>query len=207
MDNREKINTPYTLAYDSKRRFVSYWHQIQEVMRRNPASVLEVGIGNGFISRYLRNHGVSVITVDKERNLLPDIVADITALPFRENSFEVATACEVLEHIPYTEALRALKELRRVASLHVILSLPDATHAVSFQFPIPFIKKVKMLITIPYLFPRHHTVTKSGHQWEIGKKGYPLSHITHDFEETGLKLIKTYRVFENPYHRFFIFRK
>lgn len=206
MDDRKKI-AAFTPSYDSKRRFASYWHQIHEVLNCNSRSVLEIGTGSGFVSRYLRSHGVAVTTVDNDGTLEPDVVADTIALPFADNSFNTVTACEVLEHVPYAHALYALKELQRVASTHIIISLPDVTHTISLQFPIPFIKKVKTLITIPYLFPQRHTITKSGHQWEIGKKGYRLSHIMHDFEETGLTLTRTYRVFENPYHRFFIFRK
>ncbi|MHA1380617.1 MAG: hypothetical protein ACTSRG_19795 [Candidatus Helarchaeota archaeon] len=45
------------------------------------------------------------------------------------------------------------------------------------------------------------------HYWEIGKAGYPLSKIIKDIQKTGFEVEKTYRVFENPYHRFFILRK
>ena len=45
------------------------------------------------------------------------------------------------------------------------------------------------------------------HYQEIGKAGYPLSKITKDIERTGFDIIKTYRIFENPYHRFFILKK
>lgn len=45
------------------------------------------------------------------------------------------------------------------------------------------------------------------HYWEIGKAGYPLSKITKDIEKAGFKIIKTYRIFENPYHRFFVLKK
>jgi hypothetical protein len=45
------------------------------------------------------------------------------------------------------------------------------------------------------------------HYWEIGKAGYPLSKITKYIEKAVFKIIKTYRIFENPYHRFFILKK
>ena len=45
------------------------------------------------------------------------------------------------------------------------------------------------------------------HYWEIGKAGYPLSKTLMRFKKAGFKIEKTYRVFENPYHRFFILRK
>jgi len=45
------------------------------------------------------------------------------------------------------------------------------------------------------------------HYWEIGKAEYPLSKIINEIQKAGFKIEKTYRVFENPYHRFFILRK
>jgi len=45
------------------------------------------------------------------------------------------------------------------------------------------------------------------HYWEIGKIDYSLNKIVNDIQNTGFKIEKTYRVFENPYHRFFILRK
>lgn len=45
------------------------------------------------------------------------------------------------------------------------------------------------------------------HYWEIGKFGYPLSRIIKDIKIAGFNIKKTYRIFEVPYHRFFILEK
>lgn len=45
------------------------------------------------------------------------------------------------------------------------------------------------------------------HYWEIGKARYPSSKIINDIQRAGFKIVRTYRVFEHPYHRFFISRK
>lgn len=42
---------------------------------------------------------------------------------------------------------------------------------------------------------------------EIEKARVSLSKIIADIQRTGFKIGTTYRVFENPYHRFFILRK
>jgi len=36
-------------SYDTKARFISYWHQIDEIVQFNPTTILEIGIGNGFV--------------------------------------------------------------------------------------------------------------------------------------------------------------
>ena len=63
-----------------------------------------------------------------------------------------------------------------------------------------------MLIPLPRLKPPKHEFNGE-HYWEIGKVGYPLSKITKDIERAGFNIERTYRVFENPYQRFFILRK
>ncbi len=211
MDHREEIIevelSHYGRKYDSKRRFLSYWHQIDEAFALNPASMLEIGIGNGFVAKYLRDHGLLVTTLDIDERLGPDVVGSVTALPFEEGSFELVMACEILEHIPYAEARKGLREIHRVSSRWGIISLPDATRAARVEFPIPKIGKFRKLFIIPKLFSPEHTITAHGHHWEIGKKGFPLKKVSGDIERSGFKIIRTYRVFENPYHRFFVLQK
>lgn len=198
--------TPYGLAYDSKRRFMSYWHQIREIISHEPRQVLEVGVGNGFVSRYLREKGIQLTTVDIEENLRPDKVADVTILPFPDNSFDVVTAYEVLEHMSYEKSVKGLGELCRVSSRFVIISLPDAMHAFRFAVTLPRMRYVQKVISVPFFFAPKRPYAKS-HEWEIGIKHYPLKRIEADIKKTGLKLVKVYRVYENPYHRFFVLRK
>jgi len=69
-------------SYDSKRRFISYWHQITETLELRPKTVLEVGKGNGFIEDYLKKLGITVTTIDIDPDLKPDTVSGITATPF-----------------------------------------------------------------------------------------------------------------------------
>jgi len=45
------------------------------------------------------------------------------------------------------------------------------------------------------------------HYWEIGKEGYPLQKVMDEMRRAGFKIEKTYRVFEHPYHRFFVLAK
>lgn len=45
------------------------------------------------------------------------------------------------------------------------------------------------------------------HYWEIGKAGYPLTKIINDIQRAGFKIEKNNRIFEFPYHMFFILKK
>jgi len=40
-----------------------------------------------------------------------------------------------------------------------------------------------------------------------GNAGYPLQKVTGEIRSAGFEVKKTYRVFEMPYHRFFVLTK
>ena len=120
--------------YNTRERFASYWHQIDEVAKRSPSNVLEVGIGNGFVHEQLRRHGLKVHTVDFDAALGPDTVGDVCALPFEDGAFEMSACFETLEHLPYERFPEALAELTRVSRRWVLISLPDVSPCLRWTF-------------------------------------------------------------------------
>lgn len=190
-------------SYDTKERFISYWHQINEVISLKLKKVLEVGIGNGFVSRYLKEKGLDVTTLDIDQELKPDVVSSVLSIPFASKSFDVLTCCEVLEHLPYEDFTKALKEIYRVSQKYVILSLPDHTAVYRLNIELPRIGPIKKLIPHPFPRPTPHEFD-GVHYWVIGKAQYPFARIESDIRNAGFKIIKTYRVFEFYGHRFFV---
>ncbi len=196
----------YTRQYDVKERFCSYWHQIDEVLSLNEKRILEIGVGNGFVSRYLSQKGLNLFTLDIIQALGPDVAGSVLSIPFATASFPVVTCCEVLEHLPYTDFQRALKEIHRVSQKHAILSLPDHTPTYKVHIELPRLKTIKKLI--PHPFPRTSRHEFDGqHHWIIGRKNYPLRKIVSDIERMEFKICKTYRVFEFYGHRFFLLER
>lgn len=193
-------------SYDTKGRFISYWHQINEVIKLKPNSILEVGIGNGFVANYLKQRGYNIVTLDINPKLNPMVVGSILNLPFCNEAFEVVTCFQVLEHLPYKLFSKAVSEIHRVSRNHAILSLPDITRAYRFLIQIPKIGEFKKLISLTRFNPQKLKIGRE-HCWEIGMTEFPLRRILKDIKEIGFKVIETYRVFENPYHRFFILKK
>lgn len=104
-----------------------------------PHNLLDIGSGRGaFLWPLLDNFPYLPVTcVDILDYRVADIQAaqrggverlnalkgDVTTLPFAEQSFDVVTILEVLEHLPETR--QALAEVCRVASKFVILSVPS----------------------------------------------------------------------------------
>lgn len=110
-----KSDHSYKITYDTKERFCSYWHQLQEVLLLKPSEVLEIGIGNGFVSRYLKERGINVTTLDIDKELKPDVVSSVLDISFQCEMFQVVTCYEVLEHLPYEDIPKALSEISRVS--------------------------------------------------------------------------------------------
>jgi ubiquinone/menaquinone biosynthesis C-methylase UbiE len=98
-----------------------------------PATVLEVGVGEGEVSERVRERWPDATVVGAD---LPDdelaaswrqrgmtgLFADIARLPFPAETFDLVLAIEVLEHVPDPDA--ALAELARLARGHLVLSVP-----------------------------------------------------------------------------------
>jgi ubiquinone/menaquinone biosynthesis C-methylase UbiE len=101
--------------------------------REPPATVLEVGVGEGEISAKLRSlypeaHIVGVDLHDdalaaewRTRGFL-GVYADIAHLPFPPQAFDLVMAIEVLEHV--MDPVAALAELVRVSRGGMVLSVP-----------------------------------------------------------------------------------
>jgi ubiquinone/menaquinone biosynthesis C-methylase UbiE len=185
--------------YIHKKRWMSIWYQLDEVLSLAPRSVLEVGPGTGVFKVLACQFGVPVETVDIDPELKPDYLASVTNLPFKDESYDCVCGFQILEHLPYEQSLKAFDDMVRVAKYNIIVSLPDAKNVWLYAFHIP-----KMGVKY-WLFPKPKF--RGEHYWEINKRGYSLQKIIDDFCKSPVKLQKTYRVLEHPYNRFFIFKK
>lgn len=193
--------------YVHKNRWASMWHQLDEVIKMNPERVLEVGPGPGLFKAAAGALGVHVETLDIDPELKPDHLASVFAMPFKSGAYDVVCAFQMLEHLPFDKSKEAFEEMTRVASKGVVISLPDAAKRWPISIHVPKIGMVSFLIPKPQLVaPRHDF--DGEHYWEINKAGYPLKKVTDLFLKVGsVKLVRTFRVQEYAYHRFFIFEK
>jgi SAM-dependent methyltransferase len=109
---------------------VSY---VAEVLRPG-GDLLDVGVGAGQFLNMLARSGKfrSVVGIDKVNfnkyiELEPNmskLQGDIANLQFEDDSFDVVTCMEVLEHVPSEVFVAGLAELRRVCRGQLIMSLP-----------------------------------------------------------------------------------
>jgi len=147
----KKLHRHYHKNYDKITRFISYYHQLKLVRDIEPKKILEIGIGNKTVSDYLKRHGFNVVTCDFDSKLKPDVIADVRKLPFKKSEFDLVLACEILEHIPYTDVRKALEEINKVTSKYAIISVPYSQiyFGCSITFPLisPLLQK-KISLTI-----------------------------------------------------------
>ncbi len=101
-----------------------------------PGSLLDVGCGEGvLVHRWAaRVGGGRVVGIDLEEESIqagwlerqaPNLeyrVMEAENLPFAENEFELASAIEVLEHVPDPE--HTVSEMARCAARHLLVSVP-----------------------------------------------------------------------------------
>lgn len=186
-------------TYTDKARWNSYWHQIDEVSRTRAESCLVVGPGDGIVSSILRHQGVNVTTLDVVPDLEPDVLGDVRDLPMEAGSFDVAMCCQVLEHIPYDDFSKAIRELARVARSKVIISLPDQTRSVDLSARVAA-KHVFKRISLP---SRKDFSYNGVHYWELGTVSTPTEQAIFDLCLV-FDLERSYLVRENVYHRFFV---
>ena len=100
----------------------------------NVKKILEVGCGEGYIIKHLREKfNVNIIGMDISNDILeiarsmnPNLKSfwgDIYKLGFKDDSFDMVLILEVLEHLKYPN--RALEEIKRVSKEYVIVSVPN----------------------------------------------------------------------------------
>ncbi len=110
-------------------------HLYRLAVRARPATILEVGCGEGFLSAYLKSrmpgmrlHGLDInenaigFARDHFGHLAQFSTGSIYELPFGAGSFDLVLCSQVLEHLEDPEA--AVAELKRVSSAHLLISVP-----------------------------------------------------------------------------------
>jgi len=189
--------------YVDKARWCSIWHQIDEVQRLKPDRVLEIGPGPGIFKAIGTHVGINIETLDIDPDLQPDHVASALELPFEDASFDVVCAFQMLEHLPYQQALQVLREMKRVSRGHVVISLPETRSPWLYRLHIPSRGQRDFLVRLPRRLVHHKF--DGEHYWELNTSQVPHRRFSRDLCSIGT-LIRSFSVHENTYHRFFVIR-
>lgn len=193
--------------YITKRRWMSIWSQLAKTFELKPEKVLEIGVGSRIYSSLLRLMAVDVKTLDIDPSLTPDYLASCMNIPLGDSEVDLVCSFQVLEHLPFEDSLKAFSEMARVSKGYVLISLPNAKKMMPFSFHIPKFGDFKFFLPKPYLRLAENEFDGQ-HYWEINKKGFKYKYVLSELlKVSGLELLEEFRVKENPYHHFFLFRK
>ncbi|MFP4403811.1 MAG: class I SAM-dependent methyltransferase [Candidatus Woesearchaeota archaeon] len=190
------------LKYTKLDRWNSLWYQITEILKLNPKTVLEIGSGGGIVKEILNLENIKYHNLDIDEKLNPTYISDLKNVDIKKK-FDCVVAFQVLEHLPYRYFDLCLKNLNKLSNGYILISLPRFGPYINFKFKLfPFID-INFLKSIPF---RKKIKFDGQHYWEIGGKGYSLKKIKKDISKK-FKIIKDYRIKENPYHQMFILKK
>ena len=95
---------------------------------QNIASILEVGCGDGRVSKGIDGN-FTLIGTDirsSEINKFPGtkFISDISNLPIKDKKFDLILSTEVLEHLDNKTFSQALGEISRVAKRYILITVP-----------------------------------------------------------------------------------
>lgn len=114
---------------DELRRFSA----LAELIPSGVQSLLDVGCGNGAFLKVLEKAGHPTVLMGLERSSKAIEMSlcntkielgSCDTLPFDAHHFDVVSACEVIEHLPYGVFETTLSELSRVARSYLLISVP-----------------------------------------------------------------------------------
>lgn len=192
--------------YFSYEQLWSMAEQVRRIHAFKPRRVLEIGVGNGFVSTYLRAAGLSVTTFDINPNLKPDIVAPIRELEAHvtPGEYDLIACCEVLEHQPFSVFGDAIERFARLSD-NLFLTVPDSGRKFGWggliQLP-RFRRWVGAWWKIPF---RAYELTPE-HFWEVGFTSATGLRVVMDTLTRHYERVETGLFKANPYHRFFVCR-
>lgn len=98
-------------------------------------TVLDVGCGEGYVTNHIKKYknNIKIEALDFSREIIqiagimhPQIrfsQGSIYSLPFKDNTFDLVVANEVLEHLEYPE--KAIEEIKRVSRKYCIITVPN----------------------------------------------------------------------------------
>lgn len=206
----DEANIPrdsYSNDYINSSLLASLSEQILRVASYRPENILEVGIGNGFVSQFLKSSGFDVTTFDINSALAPDVVGDICELDkhFEEKKFDVVLCAEVLEHMPFSRSQIAIQKLSYVCRRRCLLTLPERQYRiVDIQGRVFFRLRRKFEFDINFFRSKPKGDISNSHHWEINHTSDTSMKAIKEILSKSFMLHEVSRSRLCPYQYFFV---
>lgn len=191
-------------SYFSMPQLCSFAHQLNFIHSMRPTSAIEIGLGNGFVSTFLRRSGVPVVTADINPALEPDICAPLDQVrSLIDSPKDVVICCEVLEHMPLEELDANLDHLRSLGR-RLFLTLPNSYRSWGFS-GFSFLPKLgARLYDLNLDIPWKRPIAGGPHFWEVGYSAECSRTAIVKRLRKRYPSVRSGRFALNPYHVWFI---
>lgn len=136
MNNTEDSKKYLTLNPIKKKLTNQFLEDIHFYIKQlNPRTILDIGCGEGFVDQFLiqrsphcqiRGIDISLESIQLAQKRTPKLdiqQGNAYNLPFKDNTFDLTIATEVLEHLNNPE--KAIMEARRVSKKYCLFSVPS----------------------------------------------------------------------------------
>ena len=203
---RERSVSRDTYLADSYFTYDQLWsfvEQLYHIQAMGPRNIVEVGVGNGFVSQFLRTMGRTVLTCDINPELKPDLLVSVTELDqhIKVGEYDLIACCEVLEHMPFEHFEDTI---RRFAKLSDKLFLTLPVYGVKFGiggfFAVRYRRRWfswwRVSSAFKYEMPPMHF-------WELGSQRETRLRAITAILQRHYRDVKTDFFKLNPYHRYF----
>jgi len=88
------------------------------------STILDIGARDNQFKGIMEMDGYSVTSLDIDPQETLMVKGTITSLPFKDNTFDITTAFETLEHLSKKELALATTEMSRVSRKYMLVSVP-----------------------------------------------------------------------------------
>ena len=186
-NNLYQYSADWTKQLEKCEHWIFYWYQ-QKIMEHfiNPErseTILELGVGSEFTANYCRSKGFKVTTLDIDEEKKPDILANVVEYNF-EKRYDHLMAFEILEHLPYEEAIKIIKKIPTCIKKYAFISLPrNERTLLDFELKLPLLKKIKVEWKV-----KARNIFTETHHWELDYKEYTIKKIEETFIDSGLQI-------------------
>lgn len=144
-------------------------HRLGEAREVSTSPILDVGCGGGsYVDELGEDYEVVGIDILEYSNRSRIVRGDATVLPFKDDSFSTVLLFEVLEHLD--DPGRCLREIKRVATDSLLLSVPNAVD--------PSIFEATGVTMHPFVDPTHvNFYDETGICQQLEEEGYTVERV------------------------------
>lgn len=214
MKNQFKLSRKYYLQQLDFLNWFRYYYLVKNVIHLGGKNILEIGTGSGLVKNCLEPIVSNYKVLDINPNLNPDFLGDVRIYNKKlENKFDIIIAADVLEHMPFSDLPKTIKNIfsyLKKSSSYALITIPHRCSNFLFMSPtqIPHVFRVPTGFLSFGSFWRRFIKRKiwidPHHEWEIGDGNITPKKVRSCFEQKKFKILSYEKLL---YVDFFILTK